>query len=126
MSARAASQSGFTLIEAMVALVILGIASVGIVRAAEAHIDMVGGLERRAAAQWAAENALVEMELGPSAAANSAGEVNMLGWRWNVRTALTGSADPDMQLATVTVSPAGTGENMVTLRGFADRRTVTR
>ena len=120
------SQRGFTLIEAMVALAILGIAAVGIIRAAEAHIDTLHGLERRAAAQWAAENALAELSLEPRAVGNSNAEVAMLGWRWTVRIGLAGSADPDLQLATVRVGPAGTTDTLVTLRGFVDRGTITR
>lgn len=120
------SQRGFTLIEAMVALAILGIAAVGIVRAAEAHIDTLYGLERRAAALLVAENALAEAGLGLGTAIAGGQEVTMLGSRWTVRIALSGSADPDLQLATVRIAPVGGSETVVTLRGFVDRGMVTR
>lgn len=119
----AASEAGFTLIEALVAMVILAIAAVGIIRAAEAHVDGLQALESRAAAQWAAENALAEARLGLTSAANET--VEMLQWRWNVSVSLTPSEDPDLELATVAVMQEGEDVPLVTLRGFVDRRTIT-
>lgn len=117
------SETGFTLIEALVAMVILAIASVGIIRAAEAHIVRLQSLERRAAAQWVAENALAEARLGLPAPAT--GAVLMLQWRWTVKSTLTRSDDPDLALATVQVMPEGEATPLVTLRGFVDRGTIT-
>lgn len=121
----ARSEAGFTLIEAMVALAILGIAAVGIVRAVEAHVDTVGALERRAAAQWVAENALAELSLR-TARDIVPQDVEMLGWRWSVRTALSSSQDPDVRMATVRVSPSGSDAPLITLTGFVDAGTITR
>ena len=42
--------AGFTLIEAMIALLILGIAAVGLSRATQGHIDLIRGLQSRASA----------------------------------------------------------------------------
>ena len=119
-------ESGFTLIEAMVALVILGIAAVGIVQAIEAHVDRLRSLEQRAAAQWVAENALAEMRLGMPP--GDAASVPMLAGTWSVRTRVEPSDDPDILLARIEVRPQGAaeGETMVTMRGFVDRGTITR
>ena len=114
-------EAGFTLIEAMVALVILGIAATGIIRAAEAHVDRLHALERRAAAAWVAENALSEAALGVPTAPEQA----MLGARWTVRTERSGSVDPDLQQVTVQVSQSGDLTPLVTMRGFVDRGTTT-
>ena len=40
------NQDGFSLIEALVALAVLAIATVGLVRAVESHVDSTRGLER--------------------------------------------------------------------------------
>ena len=123
------AERGFTLVEAMVAMVILAISTVGIIRAAEAHIDTMAGLERRAAAQWVAENALTELALGAgssdSANPGSASEVEMFGWRWRVIVATAPSEDPDLLLATVRVAEARSAEPLVSLRGFVDRGTIS-
>lgn len=124
MTARPLQEAGFSLVEAMVALVIFGIAAAGIVRAAEAHVDAIYALERRAAAQWVAQNALAELSLG-SKRNMTTNEVPMLGWRWSVESELAASKDPDLRLATVRVRPSGSRETMVTLKGFVDIGGVT-
>ncbi|MGB3738704.1 MAG: type II secretion system minor pseudopilin GspI [Pontixanthobacter sp.] len=120
-------EAGFTLIESMVALVILGIAAVGIVQAVEAHVDRLRALDQRTAARWVAENALAEARLQAASGtiADSRVERPMLQYRWSVATALTPSEDPDMRLATITVMPQGSANSVVTLRGFVDSGTVT-
>ncbi|MGX7897045.1 type II secretion system minor pseudopilin GspI [Tsuneonella sp. HG222] len=117
------AEQGFTLIEAMVALVILGIASVGIVRAVEAHVDRLGQMEVRASAQMVAENALAEARLGILSAGTT--DQRMLNRNWRVSTKLDQSADPDMWLATVEVSDPASGAAMATMRGFVDKGTIT-
>ena len=115
------SERGFTLIEALVALVILGIAATGIIRAAEAHIDSLHGLERRAAAQWVVENALAEASLGLPASQRQ----SMLGYEWSVRTSFGESEDPDLQQVTAEASAPGESAPVVTLRGFVDSGKTT-
>jgi general secretion pathway protein I len=113
------------LIEAMIAMAILAIASVGVVAAAEAHIDTVRGLERRAAAQWVAENALTEAEAGVPGAAGAGRDVTMLAWHWQVRRLVQTSDDPDMRQIVIEVRAPGEASPTVTLRGFVDAGTIT-
>lgn len=108
--------NGFTLIEAIVALVILGIAATGIIRAAEAHVDNTRGLEQRDAAQWVADNALAEAQLGLIPAREQA----MLNSRWKVGTSARQTDDPDIRQLQIEVEPAAGGGPRVTLRGFVD------
>lgn len=115
---RKTGEAGFTLIESMVALVILGIAAVGIVRAVEAHVDRLRQLDQRTAARWVAENALAEARLGASGIGTD--NTQMLQYRWTVTTRLSASEDPDLDLASIEVVPQGSGSPMLTLRGFVD------
>ncbi len=117
-------QAGFTLVEAMVALVILGIAAAGIVRAIEGHVDSIGALEQRAAGQWVAENALAEMSLGTKPGIVRS-DVEMLGTQWSVDSRIARSEDPDLRLATIRVRPKGSDGPVVSLQGFIDAGTIT-
>lgn len=117
------SEQGFSLIEALVALLVLAIASAGLIRAAEAHVDSIRSLERRAAAQLVAENRLVELAL-PGTPPMS-GNVEMLGERWAVRSTEAATDDPDLRKVTVSVLAEGETSPLVSLDGFRDAgRTV--
>jgi len=111
-------EQGFSLIEALVALLILGVAAAGLVRAVESHIDSIARLEQRAAAVWVAENRLTELTLADRDA--EIGTVEMLGRRWQVRTTMRTSPDPALSRVDVAVGPPG-GTAMVTIGGFVDR-----
>jgi general secretion pathway protein I len=118
--------NGFTLIEAMVAMAILAIATAGIIRAAEAHVDLLRGLERRTSAQWLAENALAEVGAGMDSGTGSGWrDAAMLAWRWQVRTREQASADPDLRQIVVEVRAPDETTPTVTLRGFVDAGTIT-
>jgi general secretion pathway protein I len=118
-------ERGFSLMEALVALLIIGIAAAGIIRATQTHVESIRDLEMRAAAQWVAENHLVELGL---VGEDRAGEkrVDMLGRRWTVTTTIRASEDPDLRRATVRVRASDATAPLVTLDGFVDAGTVTR
>lgn len=119
-----AGEAGFTLIEALIALLILAIASAGLIGAVEAHVDTIRRLELRTVAQWVAENRLAELRLGGGDALPAT--VVMLGRDWRVSTRRQPSADPDMRAVTVDVAAGGGGAPLVSLRGFVDAGTTTR
>ena len=112
--------AGFTLIEAMVAMLILGIAAVGLSRATQGHIDLIRGLQARAAAQWVAENRLVELAVEPTAADGGEKSVEMLGQRFKVQVRMRATDDPDLSRADVSVSQPGASTPLLTLTGFVD------
>ena len=116
---------GFTLIEGMIAMAILAIAAAGIIRAAEAHVDLTRALERRASAQWVAENALAEAGARVTGGAGGWHEAAMLAWRWQVRMQEQSSADHDLHQLIVEVRAPDEPTPTVTLRGFVDAGTVT-
>lgn len=109
---------GFSLIETLVALLVLGIASVGLIRATEGHIDATRGIEDRAVAQWVAENRLAELSLPVPA---PSGPVRMMDRDWSVAVNETRSSDPSLAKIDVAVAPKGGKVPLATLHGFLDR-----
>ena len=115
-------RGGYSLMEAIVALFILAIVSVGLTRATQSHIDGVRGLEQRAVAQWVAENRLVELSLeGPSGPASQNGTVRMMDRDWAVAVESRATDDPDLVAVDVAVTEAGASSGTVQLSGFVDR-----
>ena len=113
-------EAGFSLIEAMVALAVLAIATVGLMRTVESHIDSTSGLERRAAAMWVAENRLAELELEPRASAGE--QVEMMGQRWRVAVERRRTDDPEIERVRVNVFSANETTPLASLDGFVDGR----
>lgn len=114
-------EAGFTLIEALVALVILSLAATTLIGATESHIDRIRGLESRTVAQWVAENQLAEMRLahnGP--AVTRSATANMMGRDWRVRVVTTPTSDPALVEVEVTVSEPDSQSPLARLGGFLD------
>lgn len=118
------SEQGFSLIEALVALLVLAIGAAGLVRAAEAHVDSIRSLERRAAAELVAQNRLAELGLPEGAAGPPT--VEMLGQRWTIAVRESDTDDPDLAKVAVSVSDAAGKDPLVTLDGFRDKGSTTR
>lgn len=114
-------RDGYSLMEAMVALFILAVATVGLTRATQTHIDGVRGLEQRVIAQWVAENRLVELNLEGAAAMPARSTVRMMDRDWAVEVATRATDDPDLLAVDVAVAEAGTTGATVRLSGFVDR-----
>ncbi|RYY47418.1 MAG: type II secretion system protein GspI [Sphingomonadales bacterium] len=112
------NDEGFSLIEALVALAVLAIASVGLMRAVESHIDSTRGLERRAAAMWVAENRLAELEAGIAGSER----VEMMGEAWTMATVRQRTDDPDIARVRIGVTSARDNAALASLDGFVDGR----
>lgn len=116
------NEGGFSLIEALVALAVLAIATVGLIGAVEQHIDSTRAMERRATAMWVAENRLAELGIGAPGAAT----VRMLDTDWRVATATTATDDPEIARVRVTVAEEGGKTPLARLDGFLDRSETAR
>jgi general secretion pathway protein I len=101
----ARADAGFTLIESLVALAILAVAAISLLLATEAHVARIDGLEGRALAQFAAENRLVEIELGLEPDAEPA---DLLGRRFRVDAARSPTADPELERIDLEVTDLAT------------------
>lgn len=118
-------EAGFSLMEALVALLVIGIAGAGVARTIQSHIDSTRALEMRAAAQWVAENRLVELALDTPRTVETRSDEAMLGQNWQVTTRLQSSEDPDLRQAIISVRAVSQKDPVATMRGFVDAGTVT-
>lgn len=118
--------AGFTLVEVLVALVVLAVAAAGLIGAAEAHVDTIRAMQSRAAAQWVAENRITELTVSPEAVPKSGELVEMLGQSWAVRVSRRASDDPDLDAMTIAVAEPEAAEPIVTMDFFLDRRKAAR
>ena len=115
------ADAGFTLIEALVTMAVLAVASAGLIRATEAHVDLIGGIESRTIARWAGENRQTELRL--QVAATLPATVTIVGRNLHVTTTSRPSDDPDIAAVAVGVGLEGR-QPLVTLRGFHDAGTA--
>ena len=113
---RQPARDGYSLMEAMVALFVLAIASSALLLATRAHIDMVGGLEDRVTAQWIAENRLSELALADPLP----DRVQMMGRNWTIRVDRRPTDDPDLVAVNILVSREGRSNVSARLSGFID------
>jgi general secretion pathway protein I len=116
------TQRGFTLIEVMVALAVVGLALPALLFQVMGNVDNEVYLRDKALAQWVAENRLAETRLmrimGQRVLSGSAsGTEEMAGrsWQWRVESQPT-SVD-GMRRLEIQVSPRD-GEKLVALVGF--------
>lgn len=113
--------AGFSLIEALVALVVLGVAGVTILSAVEAHARRIGALETRAVALLVAENHLAELTIGAAPLAEGITDVTMLDRRWTISQTLRETDDPALVEATLSVKAVTGQGGTAILTGFIDR-----
>lgn len=111
-------ERGFSLIEALVALAVLAIATVGLMRTVQTHIDSTRGVERRAAAMWVAENRLAELEAG----IGGASQVEMLGEQWRIAVDKRSTEDPEIVRVRISVFAIAEKTPLASLDGFVDGR----
>lgn len=114
----------FTLIEVLVALVVIAIGLLAILSVAARSIQVGGDLQNRVFGSWVAQNEIIRLRLAPKwpAVGKSNGEVLFANRKWNWRAKIEGTPDPGLRRVTVSISLAATPKQTVTrLIGFIGR-----
>ena len=117
-------ETGFTLLEVLVALTIVAVALGAIIRASGQSTGNLVYVRDKIVAAWVAENRIAEAMLADEwpPVGSQSGSEEMLGqeWNWDVQVSVT--ADPDLRRLDVSVSHAADEDSpLVTLSAFRGR-----
>lgn len=116
------TEKGFTLLELMVALAIVGICAMVSLQQNSRALQQLTLLEEKTLASWVAENELEKRYLSTDfpTAGLSEDRVILGGLHWNVRTDILDTSDADFKKLKVSVFRER-GTPLVTLTGFKGR-----
>lgn len=113
---------GFTLLEVLIALVVLGLALTALVHAAGVSVRDFGGLRERSYAGWVAANVVTEARLKerlPTTGRRD-GQQRLAGREWYWRLDIAGTQDPRIRRLDVQVfADAARTDPVAQLTGFA-------
>ncbi len=111
---------GFTLLEVLIALVVVSLALLALTRTAGGEINRFDGLRERTLAAWVASNVLNETRIGTPfpAVGKRDGRTRFanLDWRWTLEVKATD--DPAMRRLDVLVFVGEAAEPSASLNGF--------
>ena len=104
-------ESGFTLIEVMVALAILAVVAVAASRASSAYLSSVDVLRTRTLAHFVAQNAAADLQIQETwLTANSSQMLNAQGRDWQVVMTVGDTITPALKQVTIAVAPIIDGQ----------------
>jgi len=113
-------QSGFTIVEVMVALAIVAFSLTAIAASMGQMIDTSNGMRDRTYASWIAQNKIAEMRLSnvtPEVTATS-GEIEFAVTEWAWRAVVSETGVASLYRVDVTVSYPGSDSGIRTVTGF--------
>ncbi|MEC5209257.1 general secretion pathway protein I [Psychrobacter sp. PL15] len=109
-------ESGFTLIEVMVALAILAVVAVAASRASSAYLNSVDVLRTRTLAHFVAQNAAADLRIQETwLTADSTQTVNAQGRDWQVAMTVVDTQTPALKKVNIRVAPVMDGQTRTTV-----------
>lgn len=104
-------ESGFTLIEVMVALAILAVVAVAASRASSAYLSSVDILRTRTLAHFVAQNAAADLRIQETwLTANKSQTINVQGRDWQVTMTVSDAITPALKEVNIAVAPIIDGQ----------------
>lgn len=117
---RSRSSRGFTLLEVMIALVIVALSLTAVAASMSQMIFNSKMMRDRTYASWIAQNRIAEIRLAPTTpdVGASNGEVQYANVDWTWRAVVSETGVDDLYRIDVSVSFAGSDDNIRTVTGF--------
>ncbi len=118
------AQSGFTLIEVLIALLVFGLIATAAAEVGSQYINSYERIRDKTLAAWIAENRMNELRLSEEfpGVGENASELEYGEYRWRVLSEVSGTEEPTIRRVEVTVERfTGTGNesrSVHTLSGF--------
>ena len=104
-------ESGFTLIEVMVALAILAVVAVAASRASSAYLSSVDILRTRTLAHFVAQNVAADLRIQDTWLTNNSTQtLNAQGRDWQVTMMVSGTLFPSLKNVNIAVAPIIDGQ----------------
>jgi general secretion pathway protein I len=119
--------NGFTLVEVMVALAIIGIALLALGGKMGQMVDTSNAMRERTYASWIAENKITEFRLANVVpeVSSSTGEIDYASNEWRWRSVISETGVENLFRVEVSVGYASSDEFIRTVTGFIGEPTIT-
>jgi len=113
-------RNGFSLVEVLVALVVVALALLALARTATVQVRNFDALRERTLASWVAANVLTEARLAASLppTGRSDGQLDLGGRHWRWQREVQSTADPEVRRVDVSVYLADAREPSGVVTGF--------
>lgn len=96
-------QSGLTLIEVLVALVVIGLALAAVIKTVDSGVVSVAYMKERSFAHWVAANHETQIQLDGVSVGSEWQEASMAQREWHIRTRVEATNDPAILRAYIDV-----------------------
>ena len=114
---------GFTLIEVLIALVILSIAFAAMIHSVNQQVRNLQYLNDKTTSLWVASNALAEAQLGLVGADDTIGQETQLHQTWYWQLKIESTQNDTIERLRVDVKATSDGPTISELTGFRQRET---
>ena len=118
---RTSEQTGFSLIEVLVALAVLSVSAIALLTATQNFASNAEAITARSLARWSAENHLTRLRLGLEKLSNGRTQTMMGGEKFEILREVSTTSNPQVFRVKIEVERYGEQDKFFTLTGFVEQ-----